>query len=281
LNVSTDQILVGNGAAELIWLVAFAFLRAGDKVLILGPTFGEYERTTRLMNAAPQVWTAQPATGFSFELPEIDTKLDSANYRAVFICNPNNPTGQVLPRETLAAWAQKYPETLFIIDEAYLAFVRGLESALSLPYKNLLILRSMTKDYALAGLRLGYLIAHPTLAEAVTRTRPAWNVNALAQAAGLAALDDESHQRETLAQLQTAKEGLLAGLKKLGYVPLPSETHYFLPPVGKAADFRQKLLAYGILVRDCTSFGLPAYVRIATRRPEENFRLLQTLARIR
>jgi histidinol-phosphate/aromatic aminotransferase/cobyric acid decarboxylase-like protein len=135
----------------------------------------------------------------------------------------------------------------------------------------------MTKDYALAGLRLGYAVGHVLIIAALSRVRPAWNVNALAQAAGLAALGDEVHRQQSLQALAQAREELVTGLAKLGLPPLPSATHFFLVRVGDGAAFRQALLRQGILVRDCASFGLPAYVRIATRRPEENARLLEAI----
>lgn len=276
LDVSPAQIVLGNGTAELIQLAAFAFLSKGDSALIAEPTFGEYERAVRLMGGNVHRWRAVPETGFAFRPDEIQKELD--NVRMAFLCNPNNPTGQILPLDVLDGWARAFPNTLFIVDEAYLAFAPGMKSAVTLRRKNILTLRSMTKDYALAGLRLGYAVGDEAVIQAIANLRPAWNVNALAQAAGLAALQDEAHLRETLGQVQIEKQKLIAGLQEVGFEPVPSHTHYFLLPVGNGADFRQKLLAQGILVRDCASFGLPAYVRIATRKAKENARLLHTLA---
>jgi len=276
LDVPPEQIIVGNGTAELIQLAAFALLRGGENVLVAEPTFGEYERAVRLMGANIHRWRAIPETGFAFRPDEIQKELESV--RMAFICNPNNPTGQILPLKVLDAWAKDFPNTLFVVDEAYLAFVPGMKSAITLRRKNILTLRSMTKDYAIAGLRLGYAVADEAIIQALVNVRPAWNVNALAQSAGLAALQDETHQHETLAQLQIEKQKLIAGLKELGFTPAPSHTNYFLLPVSNSTDFRQKLLAHGILVRDCASFGLPAHVRIATRTAEENEKLLTTLA---
>jgi histidinol-phosphate/aromatic aminotransferase/cobyric acid decarboxylase-like protein len=140
-----------------------------------------------------------------------------------------------------------------------------------------LVLRSMTKDYALAGLRLGYACGDERVIQALASVRPAWNVNSLAQAAGLTALNDSAHQLKTLAQLQQEKRFLLDGLSVLGFAPLPSHTQFFLMPVTNATAFRQNLLPHGILVRDCASFGLPGYVRISPRQRAENLRLLETL----
>jgi len=280
LKISPGQIIVGNGTAELIQLASQAFLQKGDHVLIVEPTFGEYERCAKLAGAEIHHWRAIPEHGFIPQPDEIQKKLAEQKTRLVFICNPNNPTGQVFPLKVLDAWTQKYPDTLFVVDEAYLAFVPGMQSAITLRRKNILILRSMTKDYAIAGLRLGFAVADEAVTQALVNLRPAWNVNAMAQSAGLASLRDEAHISETLAKLREEKEVLVQGLKKLRYTPIPSQTNYLLLPVENGAQFRQKLLKFGILVRDCASFGLPEYIRIATRTRAENLRLLNMLANL-
>jgi L-threonine-O-3-phosphate decarboxylase len=277
LDMAPVRLVVGNGTAELIWLVAFAFLQPKDRVLVSGPTFGEYRRAASLMGAQVQMWIAGPEQEFVADPEEVEQRIREMRPRMVFVCNPNNPTGTVLPPEVMAAWAYTHPGALFVIDEAYLAFAPGLQSVLNAGADNILVLRSMTKDYALAGLRLGYAVGHVPIIAALSRIRPAWNVNALAQAAGLAALGDEAHRQQSLQALARAKEELVAGLAELGLPPLPSTTHFFLVPVGNGATFRRALLRQGILVRDCVSFGLPAYVRIASRRPEENARLLEAI----
>jgi len=277
-HVSTDQIVVGNGTAELLWLVALAFLRAGDQVLIVGPTFGEYGRVAALMGAHLEKWTARPEREFAVEPEAVGRCLQQLAPRLAFVCNPNNPTGLTLPPEIIQAWAEAHPRTLFVVDEAYLAFAPGLHSALTANADNILVLRSMTKDYALAGLRLGYAVGHASLVAALGQVRPAWNVNALAQAAGVAALGDEAHLRATLDALSQAKEKLVIALRKLGLSPLSSAVHFFLVNVGGGCVFRRRLLREGILVRNCASFGLPKYVRIATRRPEENARLVAAIS---
>jgi L-threonine-O-3-phosphate decarboxylase len=277
LRVSTKQILVGNGTAELIQLAAFAFLQKGNHALIIEPTFGEYERNVRIMGANVHRWRASSKGEFSLYPEDIRKRLDQRPMQVVFICNPNNPTGQVISSDALGEWADRFPETLFIVDEAYLAFVEGMKSSISLKRKNILTLRSMTKDYAIAGLRLGYAVAESTMIEAMKNFQPAWNVNALAQAAGLAALQSADYLAKTLTKLRSDKENFVARLKELNYQPVPSQTNYFLLPVGNAAQFRETLLPQGILVRDCASFGLPAYARMATRTPGENMHLLNSL----
>lgn len=288
LDVSPQRIMAGNGTAELIWLIALAFVRSGDRVLVLEPTFGEYARAVTLMGGQVETWRARPENDFAIQPDQVAQHLERARPRLVFLCNPNNPTGAAVSTPTIKAWANDHPETLFIVDEAYLSFAilggpasaPDLRSTSTLERENVLTLRSMTKDYALAGLRLGYLVAHASVVDALVRVRPPWNVNAMAQAAGVAALDEEDYVQRSIAQLREAKEDLLEAMEALGLEPVPSATHFFLLPVDDAATVRRDLLARRIQVRDCTSFGLPRHVRMATLRPEENARLLEALQEV-
>jgi len=279
--IPTGQILTANGTSELIWLTALAFVRPGDVVWIAGPTFGEYARAASLMGARIETWTAPRETGFAVDAGQIDESLARTRPRLAFLCTPNNPTGALTPPEAIQTWAAAHPNTLFVIDEAYIQFVDGLASAANLGAENVLVLRSMTKDYALAGLRLGYALGNEAVIGALARVQPPWSVNALAQAAGVAALGDQHHLCESMRRLRQAKPPLVDGLHALGLPPLPSATHYFLVKVGDGAAFRRALMSKHTLVRDCASFGLPDYVRIATRRPEENARLLAAIQETR
>ena len=280
LQLAPEHIIVGNGAAELLWLVAVAYLNIGDIVLVLSPSFGEYARVAHLQGAKVHHWTARAEDEFAIAEEEIAHLLRQLRPRLVFICNPNNPTGTILAPETLERWCVSYPDTLFVVDESYHAFAIGFQSAISLHCDNLLVVRSMTKDYALAALRLGYAVGAEMVIEALRRVRPAWNVNSLAQAAGLAALSDEGHLHQSIEALHRAGRILRDEIQALGWKPLPSAVHFFLMHVGNGAAFRSALLQHGILVRDCASFGLPAYVRIAPRRPEENARLITVLQKV-
>ncbi|MBN1450234.1 MAG: histidinol-phosphate aminotransferase family protein [Anaerolineales bacterium] len=274
------QILIGNGTAELLWLLALAFVRPGDRVLILKPTFGEYARSVALMGGHVESTWASEEDNFSFTPEIISEALHAIEPRLAFICNPNNPTGATLSIKTLGEFAGAHPTTLFVIDEAYIQFAPGLQSCISLALPNVLVLRSMTKDYALAGLRLGFAAGPIDLIEALAKVRPPWNVNAVAQEAGLAAIMDDNHLSQSLTHLRTARADFLAGLQALGLAPIPSATHYFILKVGNAAEFRRRLLEYKIQVRDCASFGLPDYIRVATKKPEENTQLLSALKEI-
>ena len=147
-------------------------------------------------------------------------------------------------------------------------------------YGNLVILRSMTKDYALAGLRLGYAIATEPIISVLKRVRPPWNVNAAAQKAGIAALNADGYIEECGSKIQEAKKFLVEELTLLGLSPLPSQTNFFLVEVDNVVEFRQALLQKGILVRDCASFGLPAYIRLAPRTLPECQRLIAAIKHI-
>ena len=278
---SPDQIVAGNGTAELLWLIAFAFIAPGDQVMVAGPTFGEYARCASLMGGRIELVEARAEEDFAVDPARIERALQSQRPRLAFICNPNNPTGASLEPGLIQEWAAGYPGTLFVVDEAYLSFTLNLGSALSFKLPNVLILRSMTKDYALAGLRLGYAAGSRPVIEAIASVRPPWDVNALAQSAGLAALRDQEHLRLTLAKLRAAKDDLVGGLRRIGLRPLPSATHYFVVDVSatglKPGPFRRRLLTKRLQVRDCASFGMLAHIRIATRRPEENARLLAAI----
>jgi histidinol-phosphate aminotransferase len=281
LDVAPAGIVVGNGSVELMWLIALAFLRRHDAVVIIGPTFGEYRRAAALMGAQIHVWIAQAEEAFQINPAVVQQTLQRLMPRVVFLCNPNNPTGTSLAVEAIAAWTEALPRTLFVVDEAYLPFAAGVASVLTTPRDNLVVLRSMTKAQALAGVRLGYAVGHPEVMRALALVRPPWNVNALAQAAGLAALQDQAHVVHSLAQLAQARDALRQEIRALGVEAVPSCTHFFLLRVGEAMAYRRALLQHGILVRDCTSFGLPDYIRVATRRPEENARLLAALTQVR
>lgn len=281
---STEQIWAGNGTAELIWLLALAYLRPDDEVLVAPPTFGEYAVASRLMGARVRSLPIRPQDGFRPDVDALADQIAARSPRLTFLCNPNNPTGTYLGRSAVEALLAANPSGLLVLDEAYVAFVRDPWDARPLVETGrVVLLRSMTKDCAMAGLRLGYLVAAPPVVETVRRVQPPWSVNAVAQAAGTAALRDEAQGfiDRTLAETRAAKETLVRDLEALGLRIHPSATHFFLVEVRDAAATRARLMEHGILVRDCTSFGLPGYVRVATRRPEENRQLVAAWRAIR
>lgn len=273
--VRVSEVLTGNGASELIWLIGHALLKPGDDVIILGPTFGEYRRAAEALRAQVYEVRADPPD-FTIPLDELLGQIERIKPRLVFICNPNNPTGQVLSDSEVDRLRIVCGEqTTLVVDEAYRAFYdgrflgRGLEP-------NQILLRSMTKDFAMAGVRLGYVVAERSLVDSLKAIQPAWSVNAYAQAAGLAALEDLAYYSDTLAQLAELKRQFFADFLATGLEFVPSAVHYGLVDVGKPARLvREKLLRQGIQVRDCASFGLPTHVRLSTRLPHDTTRLIE------
>jgi histidinol-phosphate aminotransferase len=280
--VSPEQVLVANGSAELIWLVCLAYVRPGDTVAIFGPTFGEYERAARLAGGRVITFSAPREDAFRIAVPQALAWLRTANARIAFICNPNNPTGTYLEPAVIAALVDANPETLFIIDEAYAAFLRpeaGLDALLhEINRGNVLLMRSMTKDYAIAGLRLGYALAAAEVIDALARAKPPWSVSRPALSAGLASLDDEAHLRRSQLSAAEAVTFLQAELRRLGVTVHETRTNFLLAEVGDAARMRSALLREGLVVRDCTSFGLPTCIRIAARPLDECRRLVSAFA---
>jgi histidinol-phosphate aminotransferase len=275
--VREEQVLVGNGSSELIWLAAVAYLAAGDGALILGPAFSGYEQAARLMGAT--VWTCKATSedGFCPPLAAFAKELSEREPRVAFLASPNNPTGQTVESDRVFALAAQSPRTLFVFDEAYADSEDPDRRDASDPPQNVLRLRSLTKAHGLAGVRLGYGVGNEDVIAAIKATQPPWSVNTLAQEAGLAALADGPYVKDCLVRWAAAKTELVAWLRQAGFAPVPSTVPFFLMPVADAAHARSALLRRGILVRDCTSFSLPHFVRISSRGKDENARLVDAL----
>jgi histidinol-phosphate aminotransferase len=275
LNTAPDNLIIGSGSTELIRLIALAYFVPEDLVLIPQPTYGEYETACHLVNAQVLRQPVLKEPNFQLDIVETTDLIRKHQPKGVFLCNPNNPTGQYLAKGLVEQIMSTAKDSLIILDEAYIAFTENAWASLDLIKQgNLVILRSMTKDYALAGLRLGYAIAAEPIISALKQVRPPWNVSVAAQKAGILALNADSHLEECGSKIREAKDFLVQELKHLGLSPIPSQTNFFLVKVGNAAEFRQALLEREILVRDCTSFGLPHYIRLAPRALPECQRLI-------
>jgi histidinol-phosphate aminotransferase len=279
--MSTDNIIAGNGSTELIRLAATAYLGAGDSALIIEPTYGEYRIACEIAGAKVICQQLPETNGFEVDVDTTVWLIKDNKPKVIFLCNPNNPTGYYLGRERFKQILSAAKNSIVILDEAYISFIEQPFSSLELINEgNLMVVRSMTKDYSLAGLRLGYAAADCEIIDVLSRICPPWNVNAVAQAAGIMALQREEELQSSLAAINDGKRFLVRELSKLGFYCLPSETHFFLVKVGNAAEFKKKLLKKSILVRDCASFGLPSYMRIAAGTMEHNRRLVCALKEI-
>jgi len=278
LGVSPQNILVGNGSTELIRLAALVYFSPDDTVVIIKPDFGEYEVASRLCGARIIHLIVKPEDGFRLPLDKLVKLIRKHKPKGLFLSNPNNPTGQYLSRKNIETILDASSECLVIVDEAYVSFVENAWLSQDLLERdNLLILHSMTKDYTLPGLRLGYAMANTEIIANLRLARPPWSVNTIALKAGVLALQDTEFLDISLKKLRWERDSLVAKIGHLDLQTVPTQANFFLVKAGNARQFRAKLLENKILVRDCTSFGLPEYVRIAPRTPEENAKLVTTL----
>ncbi|HEX8948770.1 MAG TPA: threonine-phosphate decarboxylase CobD [Dissulfurispiraceae bacterium] len=294
LNVNSKSVLCGNGSTELIYLVVRA-LRP-EKVLIPAPTFSEYERAVRDKGKIAHFRLSEQ-DGFAIEPERFISAMaggsTSASFKSaltasvdmVFLCNPNNPTGTLISRTDMMklADAAKGLRCYLVIDEAFMDFspeesmIKEVEHN---PY--LIVLRSLTKFYALSGLRIGYGIVPPVIMDIIKKYQEPWTVNTLAQAAGIAAINDTSYQNDTFKVIKSEKKVLEDGFKLLGIEYFPSAANFYLLKLKNAQPIAAALRDKGILVRDCSNFpGLDdSYLRVAVKSNRDNMQLLQELANL-
>ncbi len=281
LGTNVENILAGSGTTELIRLIVSSYFRRNDRILILEPTYGEYETACRLGGTGIIKYRAKENDGFAYNVEEITGICRRRKPCGVFICNPNNPTGRYLQRNDIGKITEAMQDGLVIIDEAYVPFVEKRWDSLDLiKHSNVIIMHSMTKDYGLPGLRLGYALANREIIDSLRPAVPPWNVNAAAQQAGITVLEKDDYLEESLQKTREAKEYLVGAISQLGLKALPSDTHYFLIKVGNATSLRKSLLARGMLVRDCSSFGLKKYIRVSPRTMPECRRLVAALSNV-
>ena len=266
------QVLMSSGTTESIYLLAQAW--AGRRTTIVTPAFAEYEDAARLHG--------HRLTFLPWQQLAADQPLAAD---VVFVCNPNNPTGSVLREPEVAALLARNPCTVFVLDEAFIEFTAVITTALPLlaRFSNLVIMRSMTKAYAIPGLRLGYVLASEALIARFTRGKAPWTVNALAAAAGHFIFEHFDAVQPPTARLLADRAAFAAQLtENEGLDILPSHTHYFVGALrrGTAADLRTWLLTrHGLLIRDAANFRslVPAHFRLCTRPAADNQLLINAL----
>jgi histidinol-phosphate aminotransferase len=266
LAVSPDKIVAGSGSTEIIRMIATAYFGPGDTVLVPQPTYSDYEVACCLVGAGVMKQPEAAGPDFRLDLAGTVDLIHQSKPKGIFICNPNNPTGQYLSEEEIKRVLSAAPDSIVVLDEAYVAFTEDTWSSIKLINgNNLVVLRSMTKDYGLAGLRLGYAVAGSSIISTLKQVRPPWNVSSIAQAAGVFALQSDGYVENCGIKIREAKELLMKELGLLGLSPVPSKANFFLVKVKHASGLKRALLEKGILVRDCSSFGLHDYIRLAPR----------------
>jgi histidinol-phosphate aminotransferase len=277
LRLSPDWLVVGNGADELLSLLARAAFDPGDEVVIPQPAFEPYGTEAILAGASV---AHSPLKGYDTDLDDMRRRV-TPRTKAVFVCTPHNPASTIVPRAQLEAFldALGADPPLCVVDEAYLDFCddprtpNGVDLVRHHP--TVIALRTFSKIAGLAGLRVGYAIARPECIEMLNRVRAPYNVNRLAQVAAVAALGDPEHLQRTRALILSERPRLRSALEARGAPSPPSQANFLLVKIGeRASALRAALFAAGILVRDGAGVGFPGHLRIAIGTPEQNDRLL-------
>ncbi|MET0595800.1 MAG: histidinol-phosphate transaminase, partial [Polyangiaceae bacterium] len=276
--IAAHRIVVGNGAADLLWTLAHVLVAPGANVVVSEPTFAEFRSAAIAARGRIVEARAGADRGFAADVDAIESLAFSSEASVVYLASPNTPVGTRVPVERVAALAERLPRATIILDQAFVSLSdHPGDEKVAVP-ENVVRVRSLTKDHAIAGLRLGYLVASCDLAGRIEARRPPWMTNSIAEAAGIAAVRANLFVEETRALLRNDRDELAAGLRAIGVEPLPSTACFLTFSVANSAILRRRLLLQGILVRDCTSFGMPGFVRVAARPKADRERLLAALS---
>lgn len=277
--VAPANVVIGNGSDDVIALLVRALVRPGDRVVVPRPSFLMYAITAV---AAGAIVDAVPLCNLTMDLDAMAAKIEP-DTRLVFVCNPNNPTGTVVSQADFDAFMKKIPDgVVVVVDEAYIEFARrrdclrtGRTADLEKP---MVTLRTFSKAYGLAGLRVGYGIMPAPLAEVLHRVRQPFNVNAIAQAAASAALGDLDFLEKSVDLVHSGLDLLYRGIEGMGLTYHPTEANFFLIDVGRSADdVFERMLRHGVIIRSMTAYGFPTCIRINVGLERENRRFLKAL----
>ncbi len=282
LSVDPASIVIGNGSDDLIGMLTRAFLTAGDEAIMADPSFLMYDIMIRSAGAVP---VHVPLKALSLDLEGFLGKVTEKT-RMVFVCNPNNPTGTVVSKQEFEHFLDALPPAVVVVlDEAYVEFVRDPDSPDAMAYfdpeRPLVVLRTFSKAYGLAGLRIGYGVMPGALSDLIHRVRQPFNANMLGQLAAAAALDDTAFLEKTVQMTHDGLDDLYASLDRMGVHYYPTQTNFFLIDVGRDADaVYRALLEKGIIVRSMTAYGYPTCIRVNVGLPEENAYFIQALTSV-
>lgn len=285
LNIGVEHIVAGNGSVDIIYRAVYALKPASG--LILLPAFGEYEKALLSMGAKIRYLLPKGRGNFVFSTEEIVRNCDKIDI--VFLCNPNNPTGMLMPRSDLAYLSEmlRRKKTLLVVDEAFIDLTQE-QSVIDLASKssNLLVLRSLTKFFGLAGLRLGYAVGNSALIRRIQNSGQPWPVNVFAQAAGEAIINEEAFRNKSKRELIDERDFLYRRLCRIpGLKLFQSSANFILAKIEgplSSMQLQSRLIKCGLLIRDCSNFrGLnDKYIRVAVRRHKDNLHLLDELEAI-
>ncbi len=280
-NVTPTQIVFGNGSNDILELAARAFLTADCETIYSQHAFAVYPLVTQATGATGVV---VPAKNFGHDLQAMLAAI-TAKTRIIFVANPNNPTGTLLGKEELLAFLRQVPKhVLVVLDEAYDEYLSATHKSEAISwlgeFENLIISRTFSKAYGLAGLRVGFGMMHPDIADMMNRVRQPFNVNSIAQAAAVASLADDDFVARSYALNQAGMAQLIQGLQKLSLEYIPSYANFVSFKVKNAAIVNQKLLQNGVIVRPIANYEMPDYLRVSIGLFSENAQFLQVLEQI-
>lgn len=283
LRLTPAHLIIGNGSDEILKLIAEAYLEPDDEIIMADPSFSEYEFVARVMGAGV---VKVPTRDFRHDLEAMAGKITERT-KLIFVCNPNNPTGTIVSRQEVEAFLSKVPPGVVVIfDEAYHEYVSDAGYPASLEYiengrSNVIVLRTFSKIYGLAGLRVGYGVAVPEVIAWINRAREPFNVNIVAQAAALAALKDQLHVDHSRRVNEEGKSYLYGRFDEMGLSYVPTEANFIL--VNVRADSRQvfrEMLQEGVIIRTGDIFGLDQWIRVTIGTRRQNQRFADTLDRV-
>lgn len=276
--VAGGQVILGNGSDEILGLLARTFLTPGDEAVMADQTFVIYKMEVTAVHGKPVV---VPLADWTHDLESMGRAI-TPRTRLLFLCNPNNPTGTIVSAEAVDRLMANVPDDVIVVfDEAYFEYVRSPHFPDAMAYvkqgRNAIVLRTFSKIYGLAGLRIGYGISTPEIIDFLNRVRPPFNANSLAQKAALAALGDDEHVAKSRAVNETGMEQVGQGLRQLGLTPIPSEANFLYVDVKRdGRPVFDALLREGIIVRHIEG----TMIRVTIGQPDENTAFLQALKKV-
>jgi len=282
LDLSPDNVIVGNGTDEIMMLTALAYISAGDEVVVSLNTFSTYETVSKLMEASI---IRVNLKNYRYDLDAMASATGERT-KLVFVCNPNNPTGTMNTQKEMDQLISKVPaNTIVFIDEAYRDYVESREFPSSIDYvkskKNVIVTRTFSKIYGLAGLRVGYGVAKPEIIRYLNLVRMPFSVNRLAQYAALSSIADNFHIEASKKNNREGKALLYEELDKLGLSYIKTEANFILINLNDDADMVfMQMMRRGVIIRPLTSFGLPGAIRVTIGTPEQNKRFLHVLKEV-
>ena len=279
--VAYNQIVFGNGSNDILELAARAFLQAGCEAIYSQHAFAVYPLVTQAVGATGVV---VPAQNYAHDLDGF-LKAITPKTKLIFIANPNNPTGTLISKKVLKAFLKQVPSNILVVlDEAYDEYLNAKSKSEAVSwlneFENLIISRTFSKAYGLAGLRIGFGLMHPSVADLLNRVRQPFNVNSIAQAAAVASLADEDFVARSYAANQAGMVQMTQGLSKLGLEYIPSHANFVSFKVVNAAQINQQLLQNGVIVRPIANYEMPEYLRVSIGLFSENDRFLTVLETI-